>query len=168
MKKGLKGLNISNGNLKAKVEVARKKLHDLRRYMSCPPSQSDCVMESLLISNYFEALKDEEIFLRQKSRAIWIKNGDGNNKYFFNYCKGRWNSNKILEVKDSAGVLHQGQATVASIKHFEDLLYHEAEVSNIPEYIDIPSISQDSANDLIKNVTLEEILSTFKSVQKHG
>ena len=45
--------------------------------------------------------KEEE--WRLKSRAIWLKAGDENTKFFHNYAKGRKNANTIWKLKNEEG-----------------------------------------------------------------
>lgn len=53
----------------------------------------------LLESQRNQILLDREEELRLKSRAIWLKVGDENTRFFHNYAKGRKNSNKIWKLK---------------------------------------------------------------------
>ncbi|GJR31859.1 RNA-directed DNA polymerase, eukaryota, reverse transcriptase zinc-binding domain protein [Tanacetum coccineum] len=52
------------------------------------------------LKSYRYALKDEESFLKQKSKTTWFKEGDMNSKYFHNVVKGRLNRGRIFFVKD--------------------------------------------------------------------
>lgn len=54
--------------------------------------------ERMLCTQLANALLEEK-FLKQKSPITWLKNGDGNIKFFYNACKGRWNSNQLLKLK---------------------------------------------------------------------
>lgn len=50
------------------------------------------------------AYREEEIFWRQKSRAIWLKEGDRNTKYFHAKTKQGRARNRITKLKNSMGV----------------------------------------------------------------
>lgn len=52
---------------------------------------------------YKIAFKSEEDFLRKKSRAVWVRNGDGNNSYFFKFCKDVGTQIKLLSFKKERG-----------------------------------------------------------------
>jgi hypothetical protein len=52
---------------------------------------------------------DEEERWRQKSRAIWIKSGDKNTKFFHRFASYRRNKKHIWEIKDEVGLVHTGQ-----------------------------------------------------------
>ncbi|KAK1402442.1 hypothetical protein POM88_002047 [Heracleum sosnowskyi] len=116
LKKELKKLNVSNGNLKAKVEEAGQNLVNFQSSMPSP-RESDFLQESILTKEYSSALKSEEEFLRQKSRAIWVKMGDGNHSYFFNFCRGS---------------LVQGHSNIAAVavNFFLDILGKESLVDD--------------------------------------
>lgn len=136
--------------------------------MTSSPTASDLRVDSILRLAYADALKEEEEFLRQKSRATWIQKEDGNNAYFFKYCKGRWNSNKILAIKDDEGVIHLGHTNVAAVavNFFENLIGKATPVESIPNDLDLPCISSDQAESLLGNITVEDILNTFKGMAK--
>lgn len=53
-----------------------------------------------------EALKEEELFWRQKCREEWLKAGDRNTKYFHNCIKERRMQNRILTLLDEMGNEH--------------------------------------------------------------
>lgn len=50
------------------------------------------------------AYKEEEIFWKQRSRDQWLRTGDRNTRYFHNCVKGRKVKNRILMLKDEAGI----------------------------------------------------------------
>jgi len=45
-------------------------------------------------------LRDREEMWRLRSRAIWLKAGDRNTKFFHNYAKRLKKSNTILEMEN--------------------------------------------------------------------
>ena len=48
-----------------------------------------------------EILLHKEETLRQKSRAIWLKVGDENSRYFHNYANKMWLTNSVWEAVDT-------------------------------------------------------------------
>ena len=52
-----------------------------------------------------ELLAKEEDLLRLKRRAIWIKEGDNNTKFFRIFSTHRRNLNTISTIKDMNGVM---------------------------------------------------------------
>jgi hypothetical protein len=70
-------------------------------------------------------LADEEQW-RQKSRAIWIKSGDKNTKFFHNFASYRRNKKFIWEVQDDSGAVHSGQKEIkAEATKFFKSFYHD-------------------------------------------
>lgn len=106
--------------------------------------------------------------MKQKSRDKWVRAGDGNNSYFLNYCKGRWNMNKMIALEDKDGVLQFGHDNIANIdvSYYKDLLGSSTEVIELPEDLDLPTISDIHTENLIKPVDQEEIFQTFKHMAK--
>jgi hypothetical protein len=51
----------------------------------------------------------EEELWRQRSRALWIKSGDQNTKFFHQFASYRRNHKHIWEVIDDHGKVHFGQ-----------------------------------------------------------
>lgn len=66
--------------------------------MAACPTVAQFQEEKEYVENYSKALLLEEQFLKQKSRVQWLKHGDGNSKFFYNSCRGNWNTNKILSL----------------------------------------------------------------------
>jgi hypothetical protein len=52
---------------------------------------------------YRKILEEKEAVWRQKSRAIWLANGDEKTKFFQDYAKGRKYVNTIWNMKDQEG-----------------------------------------------------------------
>lgn len=51
----------------------------------------------------YAAYREEEIYWRQKSRAIWLREVDRNTKYFHAKTKQRHARNRITKIKYSMG-----------------------------------------------------------------
>ena len=124
VKQALKEMNNSVGNLHVAVNSARNSLLSFQASLPPVPSREQRIDEGRLCINLQNALNAEERLLKQKSRIRWLKQGDGNNSYFFNSCKGRWNSNKLLKIKDDNGVTHLGHKNVATVavNYYQNLL----------------------------------------------
>ena len=70
-----------------------------------------------------EALRDEELFWRQKCREESLKAGDRNTKYFHNSVKGRRIQNRILMLLDehSQEQFSEGAKGNLAVEFFRDL-----------------------------------------------
>ena len=79
----------------------------------------------------------------QRSRILWLKNGDGNTKFFHNRASHRYRKNVIMGLNDSHGVWKEGSNEVATIliHYYSELFttsspptHHEA-LNHIPQVI---------------------------------
>ncbi|CDY20196.1 BnaA01g28060D [Brassica napus] len=62
-----------------------------------------------------EALREEELFWRQKCREEWLRAGDRNTKYFHNCVKGRRIQNRILMLMDDNDQEHFSEGAKGSL-----------------------------------------------------
>ena len=124
VKVALKSVNAKNGNLIQAVLNSRDELLKFQDSMGVPPSSADLRIKKELANLYSSALPSDGSFLKQKSRIHWLKNGDGNNRYFMNSCKNRWNSNKVLFVVDDYGNTHVSHENIVSVdvSYFKNVL----------------------------------------------
>eukprot|EP00253_Pinus_taeda_P003725 PITA_03725 len=114
--------------------------------------------------------KEEE--WRQKSRAIWLKAGDENTKFFHNYAKGRKNVNTIWKLKD------QNEREVSAFEdlsrlgktHFQNLFTAQGGIT-LAEIIRTAQcfprfVEEEEAGSLMEVVTKEEVEHVIKSMAK--
>nr|GEW78997.1 hypothetical protein [Tanacetum cinerariifolium] len=95
LKKPLRKLNFKQGNLFENVVCLKAKLAGVQSSLSADPHNKALREEELrVLKAYRAALKDEELFLRQKAKVEWLRAGDSNSSYFHNVVKGRCNRNK--------------------------------------------------------------------------
>ncbi|XP_074361812.1 uncharacterized protein LOC141701995 [Apium graveolens] len=162
----LKVLNSVVGDIHLKVNEARTALSDFQNLMSF--TRGEIREEQDLIAKFSEALSIEEKFLKQKSRIHWLKNGDSNNRFFFNSCRARWNTNKILSLINSDGhtvTSHVDMAVVVTF-YFKNVLGNAIEVDNFPDYLNFPMISDSAAERLCDPFSTQDVLNTMKSMAK--
>ncbi|XP_059068297.1 uncharacterized protein LOC131858848 [Cryptomeria japonica] len=110
--------NIFSGKLRIEEE-----LEDINsRVMLVGMVREDFLKEKLLKEQYAELLNREEVYWRDKSRALWIAEGDRNTKFFHAISKVRRNKNKITPIIDDGGTLRSnpGQAGYGAIIWNED------------------------------------------------
>jgi hypothetical protein len=81
-------------------------------------------MESILRRELDERDQQEEIMFRQKSRMLWLKEGDKNTKFFHNSLLQRRNQNWIHSLKMEEGVMVERHEDIEQslINYFSDLL----------------------------------------------
>lgn len=172
VKDAIKELNTKGGNLHSKVAQARVDLLQYQASLPDLPSSFQRSVEGSLCLKLQNALGTEEQFLRQKSRIRWLKHGDNNNKFFFNSCKGHWNSNKILSITDDEGVVHMGHNNISSVAvdYYKRLLGTEFEVNDeFMHWSELDNLKKLGAADtieLVKPFTATDVLNTFKAMAK--
>lgn len=168
VKDGMKCLNRNHGNLTSKVDNSRTALLEWQSTMSHTPTRDDLLQEFALMTHLKETLDEQEVLLKQKSRIKWLHLGDGNNRFFFNSCKSHWNSNKILSLDHNGSCLtaHRDIAREA-VLYFKSLMGASRVVRPIPDDLNFPKLTASQSHLLSRDVTSEEILSTFNSLAKN-
>ncbi|GKD21730.1 putative reverse transcriptase domain-containing protein [Tanacetum coccineum] len=131
LKKLLRKLNFDQGNLFDNVEKLGRDLASIQASLVSNPISNDLREAKLaLLKAYKVALKDEELFLRQKAKIIWLSEGDRNSKYFHNVVKGRVNRGRISVVEDLCGIPHFGLSVDDQFLAKGDANFMVREVSN--------------------------------------
>nr|GFA91073.1 hypothetical protein [Tanacetum cinerariifolium] len=134
LKKPLRKLNFEQGNLFENVIRLRVDLAAVQSSMSADPYNKAFREEELrVLRAYKAALRDEELFFRQKAKVEWLKVGDRNSKYFHNVVKGRCNKNRISYIENVDGVpFHGDNVGIQFVNHFKNVLGQSSNV--IPFY----------------------------------
>jgi hypothetical protein len=109
-------------------------------------------------------LKESEENWRQRSRAIWIKSGDQNTKFFHKFASFRRNSKYLWEILGDQDQVYRGQDQIklAALNHFK-YFYKEQGGSSISEQVRVATlfprmIAETEAEGLFKPVDKEELL----------
>jgi hypothetical protein len=112
-------------------------------------------------------LVDEERWC-QKSRAIWIKSGDKNTKFFHLFASYRRNKKFIWEIKDELGGTHTGQQAIKdeAVRYFKSFFSDTSQI-NLEEWIDsvrlFPTfVNEVDVQNLEKEVTKDELFVILK------
>lgn len=117
--------------------------------------------ESQILTEYKEAVADEEKLLRQKAKVNWLNVGDKNSAYFHKVVKGRTNKNRIMSICAEDGTRYNYKDVADQfVKHFEGFLGINPDVGKLNEddyRIFVNKVSADEAEHMIRSVTDEEI-----------
>ncbi|XP_074314560.1 uncharacterized protein LOC141649779 [Silene latifolia] len=113
-----KGLSI--GKIMRDINRKRKRLEWLNVNER---SVSNVRERKVVMRELNDLLKQEEIFWQQRSRALWLKEGDRNTKYFHRKAGQRKKKNRICRVTDEEGRVITGERGIkaAAVKHFKSL-----------------------------------------------
>lgn len=168
VKDAMRKLNAEKGNLHNGVLHARVSLLDFQRSLPALPSQAQLEEENTLIQALQNALLTEEIFLKQKSRVMWLKHGDGNNKFFFNACRGRWNQNKILQLDDDLGNTYTTHSDISRVAtdYYSSLFGQSTMVTDLPQDLPLPHLSDIQRTELLAPFSSDDVLQTLKNMAK--
>lgn len=116
-------------------------------------------------------LLKEESAWRLKSRALWIKEGDHNTKFFHNFANARRNRNSIWKIEAESGGFVYSQHDIereATIFFQKQYRRRPSELHDVLWMIDrIPVMFDEAANEeFFKAITESEILEVIKKFQK--
>lgn len=166
VKEKLRKLNKHKGNVHSKVLAAKAALLQFQNSMSSIPSVQQLITEDSLIKVYQDAIFEEEMFLKQKSRICWLKNGDSNNSFFFRSCNKRWNSNKILFLEDRNGDLRSSHCDIAqeAVDYFSNLFGTSSQVHDLPDDLSLPQLSSTQRDFLCHPFSAADVLKVVKSM----
>jgi hypothetical protein len=85
-----------------------------------------------------ELLKLQETMWRQRSRVVWLRDGDKNTKFFHNKASQRAKVNGINKIKDEDGVWWRGDEHVERVLiNYFDNLFSSSNPSNIEETCEV-------------------------------
>ncbi|GJU58820.1 RNA-directed DNA polymerase, eukaryota, reverse transcriptase zinc-binding domain protein [Tanacetum coccineum] len=86
------------------------------------------------LSEYKEAVLDEEKLLRQKTKITWLNEGDKNSAYFYIVLKGRLNRNKIMSICAEDGERYDNcDVAEQFVKHLQGFLGISPEVTKLKD-----------------------------------
>lgn len=93
----------SFGSLKRQIELKRRQLHAAE---ADAQNGGDMLAVRTLRNDLNSLLKKEEMMWRQRLRAVWLKEGDRNMKFFHGCASQRRRRNTINVLRDENGTLH--------------------------------------------------------------
>jgi hypothetical protein len=116
--------------------------------------------------------KQEEILWKQKSRVLWLKEGECNTKFFHRTAIQRRHSNKITHLISDEGETIHSHADMEKtlIKHFQDLLTEPIQdrqeaIQKITRHV--PAlVTQEQNAALLRPFTIEEVDQALQDTPK--
>ncbi|XP_074265507.1 uncharacterized protein LOC141587943 [Silene latifolia] len=111
---------VSVGNI---VRELKKKGDRLRRLNVGGRSEGNVRERRQLIHDIARLIRQEELFWRQRSRILWLREGDRNTKYFHRKAGERKMKNMITKLVDDEGREFQTEESMAScaVRYFQNL-----------------------------------------------
>ncbi|XP_062118721.1 uncharacterized protein LOC133832388 [Humulus lupulus] len=105
LKGRLKDLNKNHfGDIHAKVLIAMHHMHEVQKALQQDPLNVSKMEEELNACAQYRKCQDiYRAFLHQKAKVAWIKEGDGNTKFFHQCLKQRRVHNTVYFIKDMHG-----------------------------------------------------------------
>lgn len=141
----------NNVNTEKQVDELKEKVEDL---YSNDEATSEEIADAL--KELSTALKAEEIFWRQKSRVLWLREGDRNSKFFHALVKQRRARNRITQLLDENGnVVEDEEGLVAIATSYFTQIFESSNPEDIADALTEVSTSITGAvnEDLTKPVT---------------
>jgi hypothetical protein len=118
-------------------------------------------------NRHAELLQLEEVIWRQRSRAVWLKDGDRNTKFFFAKAAQRKKVNEIKKLKDQNVIWRHGEENVERvlIDYYSDL-FSTSDPSNIEETVQVVRgmLQEDHKEWCNGDFTREEILEAINQM----
>lgn len=107
-----------------------------------------------------EILHQEEVFWRQRSRAIWLPTGDKNTKFFYKRASQRKKKNQIDGLMYEGGVWRTGVENTTGVdeRYFTNLFStsHPTTVDEVLELVET-IVTEDMNHSLIMHFASDEV-----------
>ena len=140
----------------------RKQVEELKEKVEDLYSNDDATFEEIAdaLKELSTALKVEEMFWRQKSRVLWLREGDRNSKFFHALVKQRRAKNRITQLLDENGnvVEDEERLVVIATSYFRQI-FESSNPEDIADALTEVSTSITGAvnEDLTRPVTEWEV-----------
>lgn len=128
---GIQGYETVHGTLGKNIKELTEKLKKAEKWQS---SAENVAKRKSMERELSELLKQEEVYWRQRSRAIWLKEGDKNTRFFHRKATQRQKVNRLKKMKDEHGEWVYGEEKLGQLmgKFFQEL-FSSSPTSNVEE-----------------------------------
>lgn len=157
---------MENGDLFAKAKDLRTIADVAQAEFDRNPFDTSLQMMVVESRKKAEVELTVESYLRQKSRCIWLREGDRNSKFFYLSMKSRRNRNSIRCVEEGDSRITSKLEIEAHITDFYTKLYNQNKASSQHWDFDsyIPKLTDEDLASLCKEVTVDEIEKVIEDV----
>lgn len=146
------------GNITRQIRLLRGELKELMAANNHPLMRDRRKQIEMEIDGLLEK---EETMWKQRSRALWLQEGDRNSTYFHKVANSRNRRNQISKITDSAGVLHNKVEEVELVfrQFFEELFTSQGE-NDMDEVLSAieTSVTPEMNRILMEPYTAQEIV----------
>ncbi|GKC78416.1 RNA-directed DNA polymerase, eukaryota, reverse transcriptase zinc-binding domain protein [Tanacetum coccineum] len=134
MNKSLNKLSWANGNIFVRVKKLRDCLKEIEIEVDKYPYDENIKSKSCkILSEYYEAMKDESNLLMQKAKIEWLKDGDRNTEFFHKIIKGRTHKGRIVSICNEKGERFENDKIAEHfVRHFQEFLGKKDIVDDFP------------------------------------
>jgi hypothetical protein len=118
--------------------------------------------EALLQSKWFKACREEESYWRNKSRSVWLKEGDINTSYFHKQAEARKHYKAVTKIQVQDTIISYPEGIKQATFETFSALYTEPQRTDIdpqryPLSIIPTLINEETNRNLLKEVSQQEV-----------
>lgn len=164
-KKELKEWNLKSfGNCYRKIDQMQQEIDAIQQ---CEPSLENLNKEKILQTQLDEELLRQDLLLRQKSRELWVREGDMNTKFFHLSTVIRRRKNQIFAIKNQNNSWEYDQENIGKyfLRNFEEL--YTSTQTQFPEDLEglfQPMVTEEESLNIISIPTEKEIIDAIRSM----
>ena len=165
LKSDLKKWNETDfGNITVKKQQLWSKLNALDVKEDIQPlSEEEKLDQASFRADLEKAALLEEISWRQKSKVLFLKEGDSNTRFFHRMANSNRRNNCIENLMIDGAVTTNQDRIVHHVKQFFKNLYSKQQVQHpFPNILDFPRISRDNVDWLEKPFEESKVLEVIK------
>ncbi|XP_075663011.1 uncharacterized protein LOC142632511 [Castanea sativa] len=156
----------SFGNIKKAIELKSKRLN--KAELEAAKGKGEANLIGNLKAELNDLLDKESQMWRQRSRALFLKEGDRNTRYFHSKASKRFCRNRMLGLRNESNVwcTDDSQIKEISIQYYQTLFAtsHPTEFDAILETV-FPSVTQEMNAQLLRPFTREKIEIAIKQME---
>ncbi|XP_057785638.1 uncharacterized protein LOC131003172 [Salvia miltiorrhiza] len=145
------------GNIKLQIRKLREKLDFAQKR---PPSECNMAEQKAIEMELDGLLDKEETMWKQRSRCLWLNEGDKNTAFFHKVASGRQRRNRIRRVLNKDGRYVSGFKEVeeAFRLYFQDIFTSQPASNREEVFAAVePTVTEEMNNHLTRPFTTEEI-----------
>lgn len=146
------------GNITKQIRLLRGELKEL---MAAVNDHDTLKMRKQIEGEIDELLAKEETMWKQRSRALWLQDGDRNTAYFHKVADGRNRRNQIKQIVDAAGMTHTKAKDVETVfRHFFEELFTSQGENDMDDVLSAieTSVTPEMNRFLMEPYTAQEIV----------